>query len=126
MAGMMAVWGGGCIDRRIMVTSEPPGALVWLNDVEVGRTPVTTRFLWYGDYEVRVRMDGYETVTARRTAEMPVYEHPPIDLVASALPIRIRRHWHFDLVPLKPSTPEEDAALVERARAMRAGALEQK
>ena len=44
----------GCIERTISITSEPSGALVHLNDDEVGRTPLTVPFTFYGVYDVRV------------------------------------------------------------------------
>ena len=30
----------GCVERRIWIDTDPPGALVWLNDAQLGRTPV--------------------------------------------------------------------------------------
>ena len=38
-----------CVRRTMIITTEPPQALVFLNDQEVGRSEVTTDFLWYGD-----------------------------------------------------------------------------
>jgi hypothetical protein len=109
----------GCIDRRLTITSEPSGAIVWLNDAEIGRTPITTRFTWYGEYDVRLRLEGHEPIATSRGTRMPIYEVPPIDLFASALPIRTRRHWHFDLAPLPAPSPEAEAQLQERAREFR-------
>src|SRR5688500_8891874 len=46
----------GCgVQRSLTVQSEPPGALVYLNGLEVGRTPVTRDFTWYGVYDVELR-----------------------------------------------------------------------
>jgi hypothetical protein len=109
----------GCMDRRLTVTSDPPGALVWLNDTEIGRTPVQTRFTWYGRYDVQLRLEGYETIITSRRARMPLYEIPPLDLPASALPIPREVHWHFELAPSPPETPQSEAELVERARELR-------
>jgi hypothetical protein len=44
----------GCVERTITINSEPQGALVYLNDEEVGRTPVSVPFLYYGTYDVRL------------------------------------------------------------------------
>lgn len=109
----------GCIDRRISITSEPPGALVYLNDIEVGRTPLQTRFLWYGEYEVRLLLEGYEPLTTSARAETPLHEIPPLDLPAAALPITTRIHWHFELEPALPDTPETRQDLLQRARDLR-------
>lgn len=108
---------GGCLERRLHITSEPPGALVHLNDVEVGRTPVEVDFRYYGTYDVLVEKEGYEPLRAAKTAEAPVYEWPIIDIVASAWPGRIRNdvRWAFEL---EPAEDDPDSAL-RRAREMR-------
>lgn len=114
----------GCLERKISITSEPPGALVWVNDVEVGRTPVETDFVFYGDYDVRVRLDGYEPVRTHMQARAPWYELPPFDLLATAVPTRIENvvKWHFVLAPpVGSDQPPEQAEkeLLERARGLR-------
>ena len=48
----------GCVERLITVRSQPSGALVYLNDEEVGRTPVTVPFTFYGYYDVRLEHEG--------------------------------------------------------------------
>lgn len=122
-AGLAAAISGGCLERTITVTSEPVGAEAFVNDTYIGRTPATTDFLFYGTYDVRVRKDGYESVSGGREAAMPWYAVPPVDLLASGIPVPIKteRHWH---VELKPETSMDDAAaraaIVERARALRA------
>lgn len=114
----------GCLERRLSITSEPPGALVWVNDVELGRTPVEADFTFYGEYDVRVRLEGYEPIQRQMTASQPLYEYPPIDLVAGALPVDFENtvRWHFDLEPSleKRQTAEEfEKGLLERARGVR-------
>ncbi|HRQ73350.1 MAG TPA: PEGA domain-containing protein [Phycisphaerales bacterium] len=115
----------GCVERRLSVTSDPPGALVYINDLEVGRTPLQTSFLFHGWYDVRVELEGYEPLRTEAEAAAPVYEYPPIDLVAEALPMKIRntQRWHFVLSPLAEAAltgEEAEGLLAERARAMRA------
>ena len=56
----------GCVERTIKITSQPSGALVYLNDEEVGRTPTEVRFTFYGDYSVILRKEGHETLNTRR------------------------------------------------------------
>jgi len=115
---------GGCMQRSLEITSEPEGATVYLNDVEVGRTPLEVGFTYYGEYDVLLMKDGYEPLRTRADAVAPVYEHPPLDLAAEAMPwgVRTRVPWHFVMTPL-PATAEEkaaaEAALLDRARATR-------
>lgn len=108
---------GGCLERRLTITSEPPGALVWLNDVEVGRTPVDVDFEWYGTYDVRLALEGHEPLTTSAKADAPVHEWPGIDLFAAVLPVEFRNdvRWHFEL---EPALTDRDA-LLDRARETR-------
>ncbi|MCA9288773.1 MAG: PEGA domain-containing protein [Phycisphaerales bacterium] len=113
---------GGCLERTIRVTSEPPGAMVWLNDVEIGRTPAEARFKFYGTYDVRLEMAGFEPVHEGREAAAPFYEYPGPDLVAAAVPARFhnRIEWHYVLEPAQGlDSPEAEAAILERARGLR-------
>lgn len=116
----------GCVERLITVTSEPPGAVVWLNDVEIGRTPVQTEFTFYGTYDVRLWLEGYEPLHTSREANSPVYDYPGLDLIAEAIPTTIesRVDWHFVLTPLPERAEGADREalnreLVERARDLR-------
>jgi hypothetical protein len=113
---------GGCLERTVKITSEPPGAVVWMNNVEVGRTPVETGFTFYGKYDVRLRREGYEPLSAVRDVRAPLYEYPPLDLLAEAapLPIRTERSWHFELEPTIVVEGQAEADLIARARAMEA------
>ncbi|HZW08324.1 MAG TPA: PEGA domain-containing protein [Phycisphaerales bacterium] len=114
----------GCVERRLEITSEPPGALVYVNDQEVGRTPTEASFLFHGVYDVRVELEGYEPLRTTAEAEAPFYEYAPLDLAAEALPTRIHnvQHWHFVLEPaleLAQTKEELEAGLLGRAATMR-------
>jgi len=109
----------GCVERLITVTTEPPGAILWLNGEEVGATPVTTPFTWYGAYDVVIRKDGYETLKTAQDAPAPFYQWPGIDLVAECLlPCTITDHhqWEFELTT---HAPVESQALIDRAKSLR-------
>ena len=113
---------GGCVQRTLTVRSDPPGALVFLNDQEFGRTPVTRNFLWYGTYDVEVRMDGYQALKTTAKVWAPWWQWFPIDLLAEALPLTDHHELRFTLHP--PSAREVDAhVLVERGEQLK-GALE--
>lgn len=114
-----------CATRHIEVTSEPAGATVFLNDVEIGRTPTRTRFTYYGVYDVLLVKDGYEPLRTHARARAPLHEYPPVDLAAAAWPGGTDSvvRWQFTLEPALETTlkPEDlDAALLDRARALRA------
>jgi len=116
---------GGCSpQRRISITSDPPGARVWLNDVEIGRTPAAASFKFYGAYDVRLELDGFEPLHEVRRAEAPVWEYPGLDLVAMAVPgrKRVEVDWHFTLSPTLEASQSRatvEGDLLSRARSMR-------
>ena len=112
-----------CVQRKIRVTSTPPGARVLLNDQDIGTTPVETRFTFYGGYDVQLTMPGYEHVHELKHAKAPLHEYPVVDLAATAAPTNIDHtiEWHFDLTPVPESTDPEAARenLIDRAAEMR-------
>jgi hypothetical protein len=114
----------GCLQRTLTITSTPPGALVWVNDIEVGTTPLDIDFTYYGGYDVRVRREGYEPVSEKKKLKAPLREAPVVDLVAEAIPINFhnRVEWHFELTPMAenvdPAASERD--LIARASDLRA------
>jgi len=114
---LTAVLAAGCVERTIRITSEPAGAMVYLNDEEVGRTPCETAFLHYGTYDVRLVKEGFEPYTGPAVASAPLYDLPGPDLVADLLPIRIGSHidWHFTL----ERVADDDPAMIDRARQLR-------
>lgn len=91
----------GCAQRSLTITSDPPGALVFLNGPdEVGRTPLKCDFQHYGDFEVVLRKDGYETLKTHRNLKAPWTAFPPFDLFAEAFGSKDHQEWHFALNPV--------------------------
>ena len=94
----------GCVERKLTVNTNPAGAQVFLNDEEIGVSPVTTSFNWYGDYNITIRKQGCETLQTRRKLNAPWYDLFPFDFVTQVLyPGRIvdSQEWSFDLKPQK-------------------------
>lgn len=108
---------GGCVRRTVTIDSDPPGALVWLNDREVGRTPVDVDFLFYGEYDVRLESDETEPVMTTGEVKPPLWDMIPIDFAAEFWPGELPSHHrlHYELDP-RDDDPE---ALLERARSFR-------
>ena len=108
----------GCVRRTISIVSNPPGALVWLNDREVGRTPIEVEFLYYGTYDVRIVKDGYEPLITFGRADAPLWDMVGIDLAAELLPLELhsRIEWIYQLEPAMFDEP----GLIQRARDLRA------
>jgi hypothetical protein len=112
----------GCVQRTLTVKSNPPEALVYLNGMEVGRTPVTRDFTWYGWYDVELRKEGFETLKTKGNVIAPWWQWVPLDLFAEALPLRDKQWLSYTLrpTPVRAVDPEK---LLDRGETMR-GELE--
>ncbi len=109
----------GCVRRTLSVQSDPPGALVYLNQQEVGRTPMQKDFTWYGNYDVVLRKDGYETLKASGQVAPPFWAWPGIDLLTTILPIPLKDE-HSLRYTLKPASPVSAQEMFDRASNLRA------
>ena len=101
---------GGCVERKLTINTKPQGALVVLNDEEIGTSPVTVSFEWYGDYWVRISKPGFETLKTHRKLERPLHDKAPFDFFAQILnPKRIvdSYEWTFELAPKQQPSREE-------------------
>jgi len=108
----------GCVERKLTINTEPAGALVWLNDEEIGASPVTVEFNWYGDYKVRISKEGYETLDTHRELKAPLHDGLPFDFFAEIIwPGRIvdEYEWSFRLAEYQPP---KRADLIEAAQQM--------
>ena len=115
----------GCVERRISITSEPPGALVCISGVEKWRTPTPPiPFTWYGDYEIILRRDGYQTLKTHEKIRPPYYEVPPLDLFSAIAPWTYHDNRSFHYVLDKLVLPS-DAELIRRAEELRHRNLEE-
>lgn len=110
----------GCVRRTVRITTEPSGALIWLNHQEIGRTPVEVDFTHTGTYDLVIRKKGWEPIISEAPMGMSIYTAPGIDLALEVMPLRMQRlvEWHIELVP----RDQDHAALIERADDMRAEA----
>jgi hypothetical protein len=100
----------GCVERELTINTKPQEALVVLNDEEIGESPVTVSFNWYGDYYVRISKEGYETLNTHRDLKGPWYDHFPFDFFAEIVnPNRIvdSYEWTFELSPRQQISRDE-------------------
>ena len=113
--------GGGCVQRRLTIRTDPPGAMAYVDGYPIGTTPISTDFIYYGTREIRLVKDGYETVVSKQRINPPWYEIPPLDFVSeNLLPGELRDHrtLEFRLQPQRITPPEQ---LVDRAERLRRG-----
>src|SRR4051812_36522331 len=76
-----ALCGRGCVRRRPTVRTNPPGAQVFVDDQEIGTTPCSSAFVYYGTRKIAIMKDGFRTETIFQKIPPPWYEIPPLDIV---------------------------------------------
>lgn len=105
-AGLLA----GCVERRYVITTDPPGAVVLRNGQPIGASPADNHFVYYGDYHFTLIKEGYETKQVTQRIPAPWYEWPVIDFFFENLlpwPIQDVRRFHYQLEPRQPVNPEQ-------------------
>lgn len=80
---------GSCVRSKVRVTSEPPGAEVTMNGINLGQTPVEQPFNWFWYYDFVAAKDGYESTGVRKRFRSPVWLWPPLDLFMEAMPFPV-------------------------------------
>lgn len=118
-----------CVRRTVAITSEPAGATVTVNDVQVGRTPCEFDFTFHGVYDVLFEKPGHEPLRKPMRASAPLSEYPPVDLGALAWPggVHTKHRWHVTLLPSAESllTSDEQRAAFEADLLKRANEAKQ-
>ncbi len=110
----------GCVRRRLTVRSNPPGAIVYVDNQHIGETPCSVDFIYYGTREIRLVKPGFETLTVNQPIPTPWYQYPGIDFISENLvPMRIRdnRNVAFNLAPQRVVPVEEIIGRGEQLRA---------
>ena len=78
----------GCVERSLLIRTEPAGARVFLNGQDKGITPAKIPFDFYGTWDLQIRMEENELRGSRSLK--PIREK-----------VRLDRPWHqmfpFDL-----------------------------
>jgi hypothetical protein len=105
----------------MIIRTNPPGALAYVDDNEVGLTPVAISPIYYGNRKIRLVKDGCETLTLIQSVPTPWYEVPPLDFFSeNLLPGKIRDVRTFDY-QLQPQGVVPREELLNRAETLRHG-----
>lgn len=110
--------------RRLTVRSDPPGAAVVVDGEEIGFTPVSMDYTYYGTREITLIKDGYKTATLPHKLETPWYQVFPLEFFSDNLAfthIRDKRNISYTLVP-EEYVPRDE--ILDRANNLRSNALQ--
>ncbi len=109
----------GCVERRYTIRTDPPGALVVVNNEEIGRAPVARSFSYYGDRDITLILDGHQTQRVIQPIDAPWYDNILTEFVSECIvPITLRdeRDFTFKMAPTVVPPANE---LLGRAEALR-------
>ena len=109
----------GCVDRRFVVTTNVPGAQVFVDNKPLGPSPVDSKWDFAGGYTFTALAPGYEPLEQRVKFKAKWYMYPPFDLIAESFyPGRIEdvRRVELTLQPSRQLTDQELIATAEQLR----------
>jgi hypothetical protein len=102
------------------IRSNPPGAVVYVDERRIGVTPVSTDYVYYGTRNIQLVKDGYDTVKEKHRFRTPWYQYPVIDFFSENLwPFETRdeRILDFNLAPMAATPPSQILGNAEQLRA---------
>lgn len=106
----------GCVERKMVITSEPSGADVWVNEQWHGKTPFELPFKHYGVFSIRLEAEGYYPIYVKEPVPAPLYQQPGLDLISeAAIPATIKDDRNMHYVLQKIEGPDAIAEVLERA-----------
>ncbi len=97
---LLPLLSGGCIRKKLQITSQPSDAQVMLNGRSAGNTPLTLKFIHHGIYRIELRKPGYLPILDGLRIRRKLYEYIPLDIlfdVAWPGTIRDQREAHYKL-----------------------------
>jgi len=109
----------GCVERRYTIRSDPPGATVIVNGEEIGPAPASKSFIYYGQREITLMLDGYQTKTVIQPIQAPWWDNYVTEFFTeNVIPVTFRdeREYKFQLTPAESPTKE---VLRDRAESLR-------
>jgi hypothetical protein len=109
----------GCVRRRLNVRTNPPGALVYVDNQLIGETPCGVDFTYYGTREIRLVKPGFEPLAINQPIPTPWYQYPGLDFVSENLwPAKIRDNRTV-VYDLRPQVLIPEHQLIEQGEQLR-------
>jgi len=116
----------GCVERTLILRSDPPGATVVVNGDELGVAPAKVEFETYGTYDVVMSAPRYCRLHALVPVKPPWYENIPFDFFCEVVWPGKMLDEHLVTLKLEPLSEGEavGAGLDDRERQLQERVLE--
>ena len=119
----------GCVERALVITSEPTGADITVNQQWKGKTPYVLPFKHYGVYDIWIEHPGYEENGKKVTfyplhvgepIKAPGYQYAGMDFVTEALlPTTLRDQHNLHYVLERVDKADDVSDVLARAQQLR-------
>lgn len=119
----------GCVERALVITSDPPGAVVTVNQQWRGTTPYVVPFKHYGVYDIWIEHPGVEEngrmvkfypLHVGEPVRAPGYQYAGADFVSEVLlptTLRDKHTLHYTLERVSRADDVDD--VLDRAQQLR-------
>jgi len=104
-----------CVQRSIQIDSMPRVALVVLDEVKMGYTPLTIPFSHYGVREIRLEKPGFAKLNVVKNIKKPWYETPILAFFVDVLWPFVIEDVHPFQFTLESLSEEKEKGLLDRA-----------
>jgi len=119
LLAILSLLAAGCVERTLMLRSDPPGAMVVVNGRDAGIAPVKVRFETYGVFEVVMSCPRRHRLREEVPVKPPWYEQMPLDFFAEIVwPFTIHDD-HEATLTLKPLEEGSEAGIDQREQKLR-------
>ena len=109
----------GCVERRYTIRTDPPGATVIVNGEEIGPSPASKSFNYYGDRKITLILDGYQTKTLTQPINAPWWDNYVTEFFTeNLLPMSLRDERDYKYA-LEPAQMPPQGELRDRAEILR-------
>lgn len=109
----------GCVQRRLIIRSQPEGAFVTIDRQPIGLTPLSVPYTYSGTREVQLEKDGYKTVKVQQRIDPTWYEKFPVSFFTENFSPREIRDERLLEFQLEPKTQVQEDLLLQRANDLR-------
>ncbi len=119
----------GCVERALVITSEPSGAQVTVNQQWKGTTPFVLPFKHYGVYDIWIEHPGYEEngrmvkfypLHVGEPVKAPGYQTTGVDFVTEVLlPTTLRDQHNLHYVLERVDKADDVSDVLARAQQLR-------